>query len=121
MQVRQLSKSIPFILDSVGGSLVVEVQGERLRRRNDWMDWVLPRVQGQNGVASPLESPATSTYDSQEGPSCQNNKMGQSGAETVIGSSSVSDEGDRRQWDGGPVESEMGKVEATQNQNDPSL
>ncbi|KAJ8497466.1 hypothetical protein OPV22_008018 [Ensete ventricosum] len=130
-RVRQLSKSIPFILDSVGGSLVVEVQGERLRRRNDWMDWVLPRVQGQNGVASPLESPATSTYDSQvtahiqslglhEGPSCQNNKMGQSGAETVIGSSSVSDEGDR-QWDGGPVESEMGKVEVTQNQNDPSL
>ncbi|XP_064961443.1 la-related protein 1B-like [Musa acuminata AAA Group] len=120
-RVRQLSSSIPFILDSIRGSLVVEVQDERVRRRSDWMDWILPRAQGQNGVvASPLESPATSAHDQSlgldEGPSYRNNTMGQSGAETVLGSSSVD-----RLRDGGPVESQMGEVEATQNQNDPSV
>ncbi|URD75389.1 La domain [Musa troglodytarum] len=104
-RVRQLSSSIPFILDSIRGSLVVEVQGERVRRRNDWMDWVLPppRAQGQNGVASP----ATSTRDSvsahvqHDGPSSRNNTMGQSGAEAALGSSSVSDIDDRLLQGGG--------------------
>ncbi|CAN6485152.1 unnamed protein product [Victoria cruziana] len=41
-RVKQLTNSIPFILDSLRGSSVVEVQGDKIRRRNDWRTWLLP-------------------------------------------------------------------------------
>ncbi|KAF3789662.1 La-related protein 1C [Nymphaea thermarum] len=43
-RVKQLTNSIPFILDSLRGSSVVEVQGDKIRRRNDWGTWLLPDV-----------------------------------------------------------------------------
>lgn len=56
-RVRQLTTSIDFILDTLRLSTVVEVQGDKVRKRNDWMNWVLPpsNVSGQ--------SPATLNSD----------------------------------------------------------
>lgn len=41
-KVSKLTGSIPMILDALQASSVVEVQGEKLRRRNDWMKWIVP-------------------------------------------------------------------------------
>ncbi|CAL9130385.1 unnamed protein product [Musa acuminata var. zebrina] len=56
-RVRQLTTSVDFILDTLRLSTVVEVQGDKVRKRNDWMNWVLPpgNVSGQ--------SPATLNSD----------------------------------------------------------
>lgn len=45
-----------FILDSVRASTIVEVQGDKIRKRNDWMNWILP-----SQPASPSDALATST------------------------------------------------------------
>ncbi|RDX78699.1 La-related protein 1C, partial [Mucuna pruriens] len=42
-RVRSLTSNIKLILDSLRTSTVVEVQGDKLRRRNDWMKW-LPTI-----------------------------------------------------------------------------
>lgn len=41
-RVKQLTNNAQFILDSVRTSSVVEVEGDKLRKRNDWMNWKLP-------------------------------------------------------------------------------
>ncbi|GER38789.1 lupus la ribonucleoprotein [Striga asiatica] len=38
--VQQMTKDVPVILDSLRYSTVVEVQGEKVRRRNEWSKWV---------------------------------------------------------------------------------
>lgn len=40
-RVRRLTNSTQYILDTVRFSTLVEVQGEKIRRRNDWMNWLL--------------------------------------------------------------------------------
>lgn len=42
-KVQQLTNNMHYILDTVQYSTVVEVQGDRIRRRNDWMNWMLPQ------------------------------------------------------------------------------
>ncbi|KAJ0969895.1 hypothetical protein J5N97_022772 [Dioscorea zingiberensis] len=42
-KVQQLTNNIHYILDTVQYSTVVEVQGDKIRRRNDWMNWMLPQ------------------------------------------------------------------------------
>ncbi|MQM15571.1 hypothetical protein Taro_048515 [Colocasia esculenta] len=39
LQVRNLTNNIQFILETVGTSTVVEVQGDKVRRHNDWKNW----------------------------------------------------------------------------------
>ncbi|GLU19732.1 hypothetical protein SLE2022_359640 [Rubroshorea leprosula] len=41
-KVLHLTEDIPLILDAVQRSTVVEVQGDKLRRRNDWKRWIMP-------------------------------------------------------------------------------
>ncbi|KAI3930766.1 hypothetical protein MKX01_037212 [Papaver californicum] len=45
-RVEQLMKGIPnniqFILDAVRASTIVETKGDMIRKRNDWMNWILP-------------------------------------------------------------------------------
>lgn len=42
-KVRKLTNNIQYILETIRFSSFVEVQGEKIRRRNDWMNWrVLP-------------------------------------------------------------------------------
>ncbi|CAN6481231.1 unnamed protein product [Victoria cruziana] len=59
-RVRQLTNSIPFILDSMRGSSVVEIQGDKIRRRNDWSNWLLPP---NSPSASNVEPPGTLNFD----------------------------------------------------------
>ncbi|KAI7738349.1 hypothetical protein M8C21_008412 [Ambrosia artemisiifolia] len=45
-KVSYLTDNVQLILDAMRTSTVVEVQGDKLRRRNDWMKWIMP-VPGQ--------------------------------------------------------------------------
>lgn len=67
-RVRQLTNNIPnninYILDLVRSSELVEVQGENIRRRGDWMIWVLPSQPSPHGSTSSPHSPAAPNVDS---------------------------------------------------------
>ncbi|KAK4360504.1 hypothetical protein RND71_019456 [Anisodus tanguticus] len=41
-KVIELTDNIQLILNAVRSSTVVEVQGEKIRRRNDWFNWLMP-------------------------------------------------------------------------------
>ncbi|KAK1551080.1 hypothetical protein Q3G72_029929 [Acer saccharum] len=40
-KVKLLTSNIRFILDALRGSMVVEVCGDKIRRRNDWIKWII--------------------------------------------------------------------------------
>ncbi|CAK9156966.1 unnamed protein product [Ilex paraguariensis] len=40
-----LTDNIQLILDALRTSALVEVQGDKVRRRNDWIRWLLPSAQ----------------------------------------------------------------------------
>ncbi|XP_059639485.1 la-related protein 1C-like isoform X2 [Cornus florida] len=44
-KVMQLTDNVQYILDAVRSSTVVEVQGDKVRRRNEWVRWLMPPVQ----------------------------------------------------------------------------
>ncbi|RRT78760.1 hypothetical protein B296_00009191 [Ensete ventricosum] len=56
-KVRQLTTSIDLILDTLRLSTIVEVQGDKVRKREDWINWVLP----PSNISS--QSPATLNSD----------------------------------------------------------
>lgn len=61
-KVLNLTDNIQLILDSVRMSTIVEVQGDKVRRRNDWLRWlVLPSAQFPT-VSSP-QTPGKSSHD----------------------------------------------------------
>ncbi|KAG7035798.1 La-related protein 1A, partial [Cucurbita argyrosperma subsp. argyrosperma] len=39
-RVKKMSTDIPFILDSLHSSAIVEVQGDKVRRRDEWLKWI---------------------------------------------------------------------------------
>lgn len=39
------------------------LQGEKIRRRNDWMNWILPSIPHQHGIASRPQYSLTSSVD----------------------------------------------------------
>ncbi|KAI4331375.1 hypothetical protein MLD38_029566 [Melastoma candidum] len=41
-KVSQLTDDVQIILDVLHHSIVVEVQGDKIRRRNDWRRWIMP-------------------------------------------------------------------------------
>ncbi|XP_061358984.1 la-related protein 1C-like [Gastrolobium bilobum] len=47
-KVMHLTDNIQIVLDAVRTSSVVEVQGDKIRRRNDWNIWILPPYQPHN-------------------------------------------------------------------------
>ncbi|KAG6510072.1 la-related protein 1B-like [Zingiber officinale] len=51
-RVKQLTNSVEFILETLRLSTVVEVQGDKIRKRHDWMNWVLPPTDSQSANAS---------------------------------------------------------------------
>uniref|UniRef100_A0A1D1YP42 La-related protein 1B n=1 Tax=Anthurium amnicola TaxID=1678845 RepID=A0A1D1YP42_9ARAE len=57
-RVRNLTNNIQFILDTVRTSNTVEVQGDKIRKRNDWKNWP-PLTQTPN----PLPSSTMPNYD----------------------------------------------------------
>ncbi|KAK4854357.1 hypothetical protein QYF36_022704 [Acer negundo] len=48
-KVKLLTSNIRLILDALQGSMVVEVKGDKIRRRNDWIRWIMVPT-GQVGV-----------------------------------------------------------------------
>ncbi|XP_044982652.1 la-related protein 1B-like isoform X1 [Hordeum vulgare subsp. vulgare] len=63
-QVKNLTNGLQFILDTVMQSTVVEVQGDKIRRRVRWEVWLLPRSNYSAGIFSGSRSPVTSNIDS---------------------------------------------------------
>ncbi|KAM7524040.1 hypothetical protein LguiA_013942 [Lonicera macranthoides] len=51
-KVTYLTDNIQVILDSVRSSTIVEVQGDRVRRQNDWMRWIMPADTTSSASAS---------------------------------------------------------------------
>ncbi|KAK1586574.1 hypothetical protein Q3G72_003890 [Acer saccharum] len=51
-KVSLLTDNIQLILDALRSSTVVEVQGDKIRRRNDWMRWLMPHINAQAGAIS---------------------------------------------------------------------
>nr|CAD1835717.1 unnamed protein product [Ananas comosus var. bracteatus] len=57
-KVREITNSLEFIVETVQLSTVAELQGDKIRRRNDWMNWVLPKPNNIISASGP-SSPAT--------------------------------------------------------------
>lgn len=69
------------------------MQGEKIRKRNDWMNWVLPPSPNHFGIVPGLQSPATSDYETLvaqlqtvglEGASNHNSMRGPTHTEVVL-------------------------------------
>ncbi|KAF9597283.1 hypothetical protein IFM89_016424 [Coptis chinensis] len=54
-RVKRMTTDIPFILDALHGSSVVEVQGNKIRKRDDWSKWIM--ASGPNISLSKSQSP----------------------------------------------------------------
>lgn len=54
-KVSSLTDNIQLILDVMRTSQAVEVQGEKMRVRKEWMKWVLPSSINQDSLASQLQ------------------------------------------------------------------
>ncbi|XP_027329145.1 la-related protein 1A isoform X2 [Abrus precatorius] len=52
-RVKRMSTDIPFILDALQSSNAVEVQGDKIRKRNNWSKWI--RVPSGNSGSSTAE------------------------------------------------------------------
>eukprot|EP00899_Mesostigma_viride_P008187 jgi/Mesvir1/1736/Mv21188-RA.1 len=46
-RMRSLTQDINLVLESLKGSTQVELQGDKVRRRNDWANWLLPPTEGK--------------------------------------------------------------------------
>ncbi|XP_042454156.1 la-related protein 1B-like [Zingiber officinale] len=55
-RVKKLTNSVEFILDTLQLSTVVEMQGDKIRKRHDWMNWILPPSESQFGNADSQSS-----------------------------------------------------------------
>ncbi|XP_058079783.1 la-related protein 1A isoform X2 [Magnolia sinica] len=60
-RVKKMTTNIPFILESLLGSSTVEVQGDKIRRRNDWSKW-LPTSGHRNTSRISKESMESPSY-----------------------------------------------------------
>nr|CAD1818981.1 unnamed protein product [Ananas comosus var. bracteatus] len=62
-RVRQLTDDIQFVMETVQLSSAVELQGDKIRRRYDWRNWLLPQPNNLSGTDLGLSSPSTSSVD----------------------------------------------------------
>ncbi|PKA54046.1 hypothetical protein AXF42_Ash016211 [Apostasia shenzhenica] len=61
-RVRNLTNNIPYILDTMRLSSAVEIQGDKIRKRNDWRTWLMP-PSSDSGVNPNPQSEANTTDD----------------------------------------------------------
>ncbi|XP_021714059.1 la-related protein 1C-like [Chenopodium quinoa] len=59
-KVKELTENVQHILDAVRSSTVIEVQGEKIRKRDDWVRWIIPTTL-QDSTASGSQSPNSPT------------------------------------------------------------
>ncbi|OAY79728.1 La-related protein 1C [Ananas comosus] len=62
-RVRQLTDDIQFVMETVQLSSAVELQGDKIRRRYDWRNWLLPQPNNLSGTDLGLSSASTSSVD----------------------------------------------------------
>ena len=60
--MKLLTENIQLILEAVRTSTIVEVQGDKLRKRGDWMKWIMPPSVQFSPLSSP-QSIGSSSYD----------------------------------------------------------
>lgn len=61
-KVSHLTDNVQLILDAIRSSTVLEVQGDKVRKRNDWMRWIMPPSVQFPSVSVP-PSPGRSSHD----------------------------------------------------------
>ncbi|CAO2827869.1 unnamed protein product [Amaranthus hypochondriacus] len=61
-KVQELTENIQQILDAVRSSIVVEAQGDKIRKREDWVRWIMP-PSVQIPIATGTQSPKSPTID----------------------------------------------------------
>ncbi|KAK3413768.1 hypothetical protein EUGRSUZ_I02318 [Eucalyptus grandis] len=61
-KVKELTNDVQLILDAVRTSAVVEVQGDKVRKRTDWMKFVLSTSAHSSGTTSP-QVPTSLNHD----------------------------------------------------------
>lgn len=52
-KVSNLTDNVQLILDAMRTSTIVEVQGDKIRRRNDWNKWIMPATAQYSNPSSP--------------------------------------------------------------------
>ncbi|CAM6047643.1 unnamed protein product [Sphagnum compactum] len=55
-RVRMLTEDQTVILDALRNSSVVELQGEKMRKRHDWVNWLLPAISSPSSTAPLMSS-----------------------------------------------------------------
>ncbi|CAM6075640.1 unnamed protein product [Sphagnum tenellum] len=55
-RVRMLTEDQTVILDALRNSSVVELQGEKMRKRHDWVNWLLPAISSPSSPAPLMSS-----------------------------------------------------------------
>ncbi|XP_041998139.1 la-related protein 1A-like [Salvia splendens] len=51
-RVKRMDADVPFILDALQSSEVIETQGQKVRRRNEWSKWILTSADHQTSPGS---------------------------------------------------------------------
>ncbi|PPS06374.1 hypothetical protein GOBAR_AA14277 [Gossypium barbadense] len=83
IKVKSLTSNIQLIVDSLRSSTVVEVQDEKVRRRNDWKKWVPYQVSTVPGSLSPGGSSPEMLASSFQQITVREESTNQSGADNV--------------------------------------
>ncbi|MBA0580542.1 hypothetical protein Gorai_022756, partial [Gossypium raimondii] len=81
--VKSLTSNIQLIVDSLRSSTVVEVQDDKVRRRNDWRKWVPYQVSTVPGSLSPGGSSSEMLASSFQQITVREESTNQSGAGNV--------------------------------------
>lgn len=95
-KVKQLTNDIQLILDAVRASTIVETQGDKIRRRGDWLKWLMPPAV-QSSAASASHSPRIAGSDSSLPSQFQGLSLKEKASSTmsVSGTSPISSSGDQ--------------------------
>ncbi|KAG8503036.1 hypothetical protein CXB51_000837 [Gossypium anomalum] len=83
LKVKSLTSNIQLIVDSLRSSTVVEVQDDKVRRRNDWKKWVPYQVSMVPGSLSPGRSSSEMLASSFQQITVREESPNQSGAGNV--------------------------------------
>ncbi|RDX66687.1 La-related protein 1C, partial [Mucuna pruriens] len=104
-KVKCLTDNIQIVMDAIRTSSAVEVQGDKLRRRNDWRRWImghdqLPNVRGSQSIGQLAEQvqsidlETTNTGDAGVLDASQHRTFGDLNSQYLL---STSEEGSRKQ------------------------
>ncbi|XP_044506767.1 la-related protein 1C-like [Mangifera indica] len=102
-KVSLLTNSIQLILDALRSSTVVEVQGDKIRKRNDWMRWIIPPGQfsgvpsgksSQDKLAFSFRNLSLEQKNANHNNATSRSSSGDLSVETVQGVTDLSNSGD---------------------------